>query len=224
MTYDEILPHVDHTLLAPTARWEDIKIIVDDGIQYGCASVCIPPSFVSGAAEYANGDIRICTVVGFPNGYSTSLVKAVETRDAVAAGADEIDMVANLGHIKEGDWDAVRCDIESVRRECPGKILKVIIECCLLTEEEMIRMCQVCADAGADYIKTSTGFSTGGATLENVRILTENAPEGLLVKAAGGISSFSDAEKFLELGADRLGTSRLVIIAEQQSVMSDENE
>lgn len=216
MQRSEILSHVDHTLLATTATWEDIKQIVDDGIEYGCASVCIPPSFVQRASEYADGQVKICTVVGFPNGYSTSLVKAVETRDAVAAGADEIDMVANLGLVKSGDWDAVECDIKSVRDECRGHVLKVIVECCELTDDEKVKMCEVVADAGADYIKTSTGFSTGGATFADVALLVRNVPEKLLVKAAGGISDFSDAEKFLSLGAERLGTSRLVRIAKAE--------
>lgn len=216
MERTDIMKHVDHTLLAPTATWDDIKQIVDDGIAYGCASVCIPPSFVQGAAEYADGQVKICTVIGFPNGYNTTLVKAVETRDAVAAGADEIDMVVNLGLVKAGEWEAVERDIAEVRDECRGKILKVIIEACLLEDDEKVRLCKVVADAGADYIKTSTGFSTGGATFDDVKLLADNAPDGLLVKAAGGISDFADAEKFIELGADRLGTSRLVKIAKAQ--------
>lgn len=212
----EILAHVDHTLLAPTVTWEDIRQIVDDGIEYECASVCIPPAFVQRAAEYAQGSVKICTVIGFPNGYNTSLVKAVETRDAIAAGADEVDMVVNLGHVKAGDWEAVECDIKAVRAECRGHVLKVIIETCLLTDDEKKKLCHVVADAGADYIKTSTGFSTGGATFEDISLMANNVPEELLIKASGGISDFDDAAKFIDLGADRLGTSKLVKIAKQE--------
>lgn len=215
MNQEEILAHVDHTLLAPTATWDDIAAIIDDGIAYKTASVCIPPSFVRRAAEYADGQVKICTVVGFPNGYNSSLIKALETRDAVAAGADEIDMVVNLGLVKEKDWDAVMRDIASVRNECRELVLKVIIETCLLDDDEKKMLCKVVGDAGADYIKTSTGFSTGGATFDDIALMAENVPEGLLIKAAGGISDFDDAEKFLSLGADRLGTSRLVKIAKQ---------
>lgn len=215
MERSEVLSHVDHTLLASTATWEDIRQIVDDSIEYGCASVCIPPSFVRRAAEYADGRTKICTVIGFPNGYNTSLVKAVETRDAIAAGADEVDMVVNLGQVKEGDWDAVECDIRAVRNESRGHVMKVIIETCLLDDDEKEKLCEVVADAGADYIKTSTGFSTGGATFDDVKLMSEHAPDGLKIKASGGISDFEDAEKFIELGADRLGTSRLVKIAKQ---------
>lgn len=216
MDQKEILSHVDHTLLSPTATWDEIKQIVDDGIAYGCASVCIPPSYVQSAAEYADGQVKICTVIGFPNGYSTSLVKAVETRDAIAAGADEVDMVVNLGLVKMGEWEAVERDIAEVRDECRGRIMKVIVETCLLTDDEKVKLCQVVADAGADYIKTSTGFSTGGATFEDVQLLCDNAEDGLRVKASGGISDFDDAAKYLELGADRLGTSKLVKLVKQQ--------
>lgn len=216
MERSEVLSHVDHTLLSTTATWDDIAQVVDDGIEYGCASVCIPPAFVQRAAEYAEGKIKICTVVGFPNGYNTSLVKAVETRDAIAAGADEIDMVVNLGLVKAGEWEAVACDIVSVRNECRGHVLKVIIECCDLDDDEKVKLCRLVADAGADYIKTSTGFSSGGATFADVELMAENVPEELLIKAAGGISDFDDAEKFLSLGADRLGTSRLVKIAKAE--------
>lgn len=215
MNQEKILAHVDHTLLAPTATWDDIAAIIDDGIAYKTASVCIPPSFVRRAAEYADGQVKICTVVGFPNGYNSSLIKALETRDAVAAGADEIDMVVNLGLVKEKDWDAVMRDIASVRNECRGLVLKVIIETCLLDDDEKKTLCKIVGDAGADYIKTSTGFSTGGATFDDIALMAENVPEGLLIKAAGGISDFDDAEKFLSLGADRLGTSRLIKIAKQ---------
>lgn len=215
MNQEKILSHVDHTLLSPTATWDDIAAIIDDGIAYKTASICIPPSFVRRAAEYADGQVKICTVVGFPNGYNSSLIKALETRDAVAAGADEIDMVVNLGLVKEKDWDAVMRDITSVRNECRGLVLKVIIETCLLDDDEKKMLCKVVGDAGADYIKTSTGFSAGGATFDDIALMAENVPEGLLIKAAGGISDFDDAEKFLSLGADRLGTSRLIKIAKQ---------
>lgn len=216
METKEILSHVDHTLLNQTATWDDIKQIIDDGIKYGCASVCIPPSYVQTAAEYADGAVKICTVIGFPNGYNTSLVKALETRDAIAGGADEIDMVINLGHVKAKDWQAVECDIKAVRNECRGHILKVIVETCLLDADEIAKMCEVVSDAGADYIKTSTGFSTGGATFEDVQVMVDNAEDGLLVKASGGISDFDDAEKYLSMGVDRLGTSRLVKLVKDE--------
>lgn len=211
----ETLSHVDHTLLSQTATWQDIKQIIDDGIEYGCASVCIPPSYVKRAAEYADGRIRICTVIGFPNGYNDPSVKAFEAKVAIEQGASEVDMVANLGLIKEGKWEEAEADIKEVRLASQGAILKVIVETCLLTDEEISKMCKVCADAGADYIKTSTGFSTGGATFEDVQLMVDNAPVGLLVKASGGISDFADAERYLEIGADRLGTSRLVKIAKE---------
>ena len=204
--------HVDHTLLTVAATWEEIREIIDDGIRYGVASVCIPAAFVRRAADYAAGRVAICTVIGFPNGYATTAAKAFEAADAAENGADEIDMVIHVGAVKAGDWDAVAADIAAVRAACPGKILKVIIETCLLTDEEKIRLCGVVGAAGADYIKTSTGFSTGGAISHDVALMAANVPAGLRIKAAGGISSLADAEEFLRLGADRLGTSRIVKI------------
>ena len=201
MNTNDILKKVDHTLLAQSATWEDIKVILDDGIKYGTASACIPAAYVKQAAEYVDGKLPICTVIGFPNGYSTTAVKVFETKDAIANGASEIDMVINIGFLKDKRYEA-----------CDGKILKVIIETCLLTEEEKIKMCELVTNAGAEYIKTSTGFSTAGATFDDVKLMHDHVGEGVKVKAAGGISSFDDAEKFIELGADRLGTSRLVKI------------
>ncbi len=210
MEIKEILSACDHTLLNPTAGWDDIAATVDDGIKYGCASVCIPPSYAKRAAAYADGRIAICTVIGFPNGYSTTRTKLFETEDAIRAGADEIDMVVNLGQVKSGQFDAVRDEIKIIKAACGKKILKVIIETCLLTAEEKREMCRVVTEAGADFIKTSTGFSTGGATPEDIRLFKENVGEGVRIKAAGGISSLDDAENFIRLGASRLGTSRIV--------------
>ena len=209
----EILSHVDHTLLKPTATTADIDRIIDEGIRYQTASVCIPPSFVAHAAAYAKGRVKICTVIGFPNGYNTTAVKVYETEDAVNNGADEIDMVINLGDLKAGNYDAVANEIRAVREACRGKILKVIIETCLLTEDEKIRMCEIVSASGADYIKTSTGFSKGGATREDVALMRRECPPSVKVKAAGGISTLQDAEDFIMLGADRLGTSRIVKLA-----------
>ena len=206
----EILGKVDHTLLAVDATWEQIRAICDDGIKYHTASVCIPASYVKQAAEYAQGKVAVCTVIGFPNGYSTTAVKVFETEDAVKNGADEIDMVVNVGWVKDGRYDQVLDEINEVKKACGGKILKVIIETCLLTEEEKIRMCEVVSASDADFIKTSTGFSTGGATFADVALMKEHMAPGKKIKAAGGIGSLSDAEKFLALGADRLGTSRVV--------------
>ena len=206
----DILSRVDHTLLAQGATWKEIKAICDDGIKYGCASVCIPASYVKQAAEYVAGRIAVCTVIGFPNGYMTSAVKAFEAADAIRNGADEIDMVINLSMVKDGCWQDVEKDIMAVREATRGHILKVIIECCLLTDAEKVRMCQIVSRCGADYIKTSTGFSKGGATREDVKLMRENCPESVKVKAAGGISSIQDAEDFIALGAERLGTSRIV--------------
>ena len=217
MTLNEILSHVDHTLLKQTSTWEDIKKIIDDGIAFGTASVCIPPYFVKQAADYSQGRVKICTVIGFPNGYMTSETKAFETADAVKNGADEIDMVICVGEVKAGNYDLVLADIKAVRAACEGKILKVIIETCLLTDEEKKVLCRVVGESGADYIKTSTGFSTGGATLADIQLMAENVPSHLLIKAAGGISSVADAEAFLAAGADRLGTSRLVAIAKSEA-------
>ena len=206
---------MDHTLLKPEARWEDIRRIVDEGIHYGCASVCIPASYVSQAAQYAQGQVPICTVIGFPNGYSTAPMKAAEATNAVQNGAAEIDMVVNLGWVKDGLFQQVGAEIQTVKNACQGRILKVIIETCLLTEEEKIRMCQVVSESGADYIKTSTGFSTGGATAHDVALLRKYTAPHVKVKAAGGIATKEDAEEFLTLGADRLGTSRLVKLAKE---------
>ncbi len=212
MKKQEILRHVDHTLLAQTAVWDEIRRVLDDGMKYKTASACIPASYVKRAAGYVQGRLPICTVVGFPNGYTTTAAKVFETRDAVANGADEIDMVVNIGFLKDKRYIEVRDEILRVREACQGKILKVIVETCLLTEDEKIRMCKIVADAEADYIKTSTGFSSSGATFADVKLMKEYTGDGLKIKAAGGISSFDDAEEFLRLGADRLGTSRLVKI------------
>jgi len=210
MDYKDILSHCDHTLLAQTATWEEIRALCDDGIKYGTASVCIPPCFVRQAKEYVGDRLAICTVIGFPNGYNTSTVKCFETREAIAMGADEIDMVINIGKLRAGLDGEVLEEIRDVKAACGDKILKVIIETCLLTEDEKIRMCHIVTDAGADYIKTSTGFSTAGATQEDVALMGIHVGAAVKVKAAGGISSLADAEEFLKLGADRLGTSRVV--------------
>lgn len=218
MDIRDILKRIDHTLLKQTAVWEDIAKICDEGIEYGTASVCIPPAFVRRAREYTDGKIAICTVIGFPNGYNTSAVKVFETEEAVKNGADEIDMVINIGELKAGNYDYVSDEIQAVRNACGGKILKVIIEACLLTDEEKIKMCRIVGRAGADFIKTSTGFAGGGAAAEDIRLFKENVPEGLKIKAAGGISNLEDAEEFIRLGADRLGTSRIVSIAKEESL------
>lgn len=210
MNKNEILNIVDHTLLAQTATWEEIKVILDDAMKYDTASACIPASYVKQAADYVAGNLPICTVIGFPNGYSTTAVKVAETADAVANGAEEIDMVINIGWVKDGRFDEVLEEIKAIKEACQGKLLKVIIETCLLTEEEKIKMCEVVTKSGAEYIKTSTGFSTSGATFEDVALMKKYVGSDVKIKAAGGISSFDDAEKFIELGADRLGTSRLV--------------
>lgn len=206
----EILSHVDHTLLAQDAAWEDIRQILDDAVAYRTASACIPAAYVKRAADYVEGRLPICTVIGFPNGYSTAQTKVYEARDAVANGASEIDMVIHVGALKDKRYDEIEEEIRRVHEACQGRILKVIIETCLLTEEEKIAMCDIVTRAGAEYIKTSTGFSSGGATFADVELLRKHVGEGVKVKAAGGIRSFEDAERFLELGADRLGTSRLV--------------
>lgn len=205
-----ILSKCDHTLLAQASTWEQIKKICDDGIKYSTASVCIPPSFVKRAKDYVGDKLAICTVIGFPNGYSTTAVKVFETEDAVKNGADEIDMVINIGDLRDCNYDAVREEIRLIKAACNGKLLKVIIETCLLTEDEKIKMCKIVTEAGADYIKTSTGFSTAGATLEDVKLMYANVGEGVLVKAAGGISGLDDAQAFIDAGASRLGTSRVV--------------
>ena len=206
MDKKEVLSKVDHTLLAQVATWGDIKQILDDAMKYEVASACIPAAYVKQAAEYVQGKLAICTVIGFPNGYSTMATKVFEAGDAVDNGADEVDMVINIGFLKDGRYDEV----------CKGKLLKVIIETCLLTEEEKIKACELVTKAGAEYIKTSTGFSTAGATFEDVKLMREHVGKDVKVKAAGGISSFADAEKFIELGADRLGTSRLVKIMKRE--------
>lgn len=216
MEAKKILEHVDHTLLTQTATWEEIRQICDDAIAYGTASVCIPPSYVKQAKEYVQDKMAVCTVIGFPNGYMTTTVKEFETKDALANGADEIDMVINIGWVKDGKFDCIEEEIRTLKAACGEKILKVIIEICLLTEEEKIKMCHAVTNAGADYIKTSTGFSTAGATFEDVRLFSENVGEGVKIKAAGGISSMDDAEKFLELGADRLGTSRIIKLVKNE--------
>ncbi len=205
-----ILSKVDHTLLSQTATWAEIRAICDDGIRYGCASVCIPASYVKQAVEYVQGKLTICTVVGFPNGYSTTAAKCFEAREAVQNGAGEIDMVINVGWVKDGLYDQVRDEIHAVKEACGGKLLKVIIETCLLTDAEKVAMCRAVSDSGADYIKTSTGFAGGGATREDVALFKANVAPHLKIKAAGGIADLKDAEDFLALGADRLGTSRIV--------------
>jgi len=219
MDIKDILAKCDHTLLTQTAGWEEIKAIIDDGIKYETASVCIPASFVRRAAAYAKGCVKICTVIGFPNGYDTTASKVFQTADAVKNGADEIDMVVNLGMVKDGDFEGVLKEIKEIRKAAEGKILKVIIETCLLTEEEKIALCKVVSESGADFIKTSTGFSTGGATFEDVALLRKYTDPAVKVKAAGGIKSISDAEKFIELGADRLGTSRIVKIVKSEGLI-----
>ena len=213
MELNEILRHCDHTLLSQTATWEEIRAICDDGIRYQTASVCIPPSYVKRAKEYVGDRLRICTVIGFPNGYSTTATKEFETKDAIANGADEIDMVVNNGWTREGDYQSVEEEIRTLKKACGEKILKVIIETCLLTDEEKTALCKAVTEAGADYIKTSTGFSKGGATFEDVKLFAAAIGPGVKIKAAGGIASLEDAETFLSLGAERLGTSRIVKIA-----------
>lgn len=210
MDIQNILSKCDHTLLLQTATWEQIKKICDEGMQYKTASVCIPPAYVEQAKKYVGDKLAICTVIGFPNGYNTTETKVFETKDAIAKGADEIDMVINIGALKDGRGDQVRDEIEKIKEACGEKILKVIIETCLLTEEEKVLCCKLVTEAGADYIKTSTGFSKAGATLEDVRLMKANVGEGVLVKAAGGISGLEDAQNFLDEGASRLGTSRVV--------------
>jgi len=210
MNVKDILAKCDHTLLAQTATWEEIKAVCDDGLKYGTASVCIPPCYVKQAAEYLAGRLPVCTVIGFPNGYNVTEVKCFEAWRAVKDGADEIDMVINIGAVKAGDYDYVLKEIRAVKEACGGKLLKVIIETCLLTEEEKIRLCGIVTEAGADFIKTSTGFSKGGATRGDVALMKANVGPDVKVKAAGGIAGLEDAEDFIALGADRLGTSRVV--------------
>lgn len=209
---NEILSKVDHTFLKQTATWNDIKELCDDAIRYNTASVCIPPSFVKEAKEYVNEKMKVCTVIGFPNGYNTTDVKVFETSNAIQNGADEIDMVINIGMLKEKEYDAILNEINEIKKACGDKILKVIIETCLLTEEEKIKMCDIVSNSNADFIKTSTGFSTAGATIEDIKLFKKHIKNDKKIKAAGGISSFEDAERFIEEGASRLGTSRLVKI------------
>lgn len=210
MNVNEMLRHVDHTLLTQTATWDEIRQICDDAKQYKTASVCIPPSYVKQAAEYLQGEVAVCTVIGFPNGYMTTKTKEFETKDAIANGASEIDMVINIGWLKDRKYDLVEEEIRILKAACKDKILKVIIETCLLTEEEKIKMCEIVTRAGADYIKTSTGFSKAGATFEDIRLFASHIGPDVKMKAAGGIASLEDAEEFLDLGADRLGTSRMI--------------
>lgn len=213
MEKKEILHHVDHTLLAQTATWAQLQVICDDAIRYETASVCIPPDRVKQVKEYVCGRMAVCTVIGFPNGYHTTAVKALETEEALDNGADEIDMVINLGMVKEKRFHDVETEIRTMKDICDNKILKVIVETCFLTEEEKIRMCEIVTSAGADYIKTSTGFGGGGATFEDVALFAKHIGPDVKIKAAGGITSFEDAQRFIELGASRLGTSRLVRLA-----------
>ena len=213
MELSEILKKCDHTLLGQTATWAEIQAICDDGMKYNTASVCIPASYVKAAKEYVGDKLAICTVIGFPNGYATTAAKCFMAADAVANGADEVDMVINIGWAKDGKWDEITEEIAAVKDACNGKLLKVIIETCLLTDEEKIALCKCVSDSGADYIKTSTGFSKAGATFADVELFAKHVAPHVKIKAAGGISSIEDAEEFIRLGADRLGTSRIVKIA-----------
>lgn len=215
MNINQILSKVDHTLLAQDATWPQIKALCDDGMKYKTASVCIPAAFVKQAKEYVDDRLTICTVIGFPNGYSTASTKVFETKDAIENGADEIDMVIHVGALRSMQYDAILEEIRAVKAACGDKILKVIIETCLLTEEEKIQMCRIVGESGADYIKTSTGFSTGGATKEDIALFAKHCPKHLKIKAAGGIKTLADAEDFIRLGADRLGTSRIVKIVKE---------
>lgn len=216
MNINEILSKVDHTLLSQSATWEEIKVICDDGMKYSTASVCLPASFVKQAKEYVGERLAICTVIGFPNGYSTTATKVFETADAIKNGADEIDMVINVGWLKDKKYDDILNEINAIKDACNGKILKVIIETCLLTDEEKIKMCEIVSSSNADYIKTSTGFSTGGATKADIELFAKHTTNGKKIKAAGGIASIEDAEDFINLGASRLGTSRIVKIVKNE--------
>ena len=216
MNVKEILKSVDHTLLTQTATWSDIKSILDDAMAYETASACIPPSYVKEASEYVEGKLAICTVIGFPNGYMTTAVKEFETKDAIANGAEEIDMVINIGWLKDKKYDLIEEEIRTLKAACGDKILKVIIETCLLNDEEKVKMCEIVTAAGADYIKTSTGFSTAGATFDDIELFAKNIGSQVKMKAAGGISSMEDAEKFIALGADRLGTSRIIKLVKNE--------
>ena len=216
MNHQEIVKLVDHTLLSQGATWQEIKCVCDDAIKYGCASVCIPPSYVRRVKDYAGDQIKVCTVIGFPNGYNTTAVKCFEAEDAVRNGADEIDMVINIGMLKDRQYDSLLDEIKAVKKSCQTKLLKVIIETCLLTDEEKIKMCDIVSESGADFIKTSTGFSTGGATRKDIVLFKDHVRNGVKIKAAGGISSLQDAEDMIKLGAERLGTSRIVRIIKEQ--------
>lgn len=216
MKYGEIIKHVDHTLLTQGATWEEIRQICDDAVQYGTASVCIPPSYVAQVKEYVKDQMAVCTVIGFPNGYMTTAVKAFETKDALSNGADEIDMVINIGWLKDKKYDLLEKEIHTLKEVCGEKVLKVIIETCLLTDEEKVKMCEIVTAAGADYIKTSTGFSKAGATFEDIELFAKNIGPKVKMKAAGGIASMEDAQKFLALGADRLGTSRIIRLVKNE--------
>ena len=216
MLKSEILKHVDHTLLLQTSTWEEIRQICDDAMKYQTASVCIPPSYVKQASDYVQGNMAVCTVIGFPNGYMTTKTKEFETKDAIANGASEIDMVINIGWLKDQKYDLIEEEIRVLKAACGDKILKVIIETCLLTEDEKVKMCEIVTKSGADYIKTSTGFSTAGATFADIELFAKHIGEGVKMKAAGGIASMDDAEKFLSLGADRLGTSRIIKIVKNE--------
>ena len=211
-----ILSHVDHTLLKPEATWDQIKTLCDEAMEFGCATVCIPPAYVKDAVEYVQGNLKICTVIGFPNGYNTLAAKIFETKDAVENGASEIDMVINIGQVKDRKWKQLQEEMEGVKVACLGRPLKVIIETCLLTDMEKMKLCQIAAKAEADYVKTSTGFSAAGATREDVALLRENLPQNIKVKASGGIRTLADGQAYLELGADRLGASALVGEARKQ--------
>ncbi len=218
MNIEKILSHCDHTLLAVDAKWEDIKQICDDGMKYKTASVCIPASYVKQAAEYVCGKLAICTVIGFPNGYSTTAAKVFEAKNAVENGADEIDMVINVGWVKDKKFNEILNEIKQVKAACGDKILKVIIETCLLTDEEKIEMCRVVTESGADFIKTSTGFSKGGATREDISLFAKHIGPNVKMKAAGGIRSFEDAQDYLDLGCERLGTSAIVKLVKNQEI------
>ena len=222
MTYQDVLAKVDHTVLKQTATWTDIQKLCDDAVKYQTASICIPPAYVKQAAEYLNGRIPVCTVIGFPNGSNTTECKAFEVRDAVKNGAEELDMVVNIGWVKDGKYEDVLREINCLKEACGGKLLKVIIETCLLTKDEIVSLCDVVSRSDADFIKTSTGFSTAGATFEDVELMVQHMTNGKKVKAAGGISGFEDGKKFIELGAQRLGTSRLVAQAKNIEDLSAE--
>ena len=222
MTYQDVLARVDHTVLKQTATWADIQKLCDDAVKYQTASICIPPAYVKQAAEYLNGRIPVCTVIGFPNGSNTTECKAFEVRDAVKNGAEELDMVVNIGWVKDGRYEDVLREINCLKEACDGKLLKVIIETCLLTKDEIVSLCDVVSRSDADFIKTSTGFSTAGATFEDVELMAQHMTNGKKIKAAGGISGFEDGKRFLELGAQRLGTSRLVAQAKNIEDLSAE--